>query len=123
MDEALQTIGKCIFPLRTVLEHLDLPQATLDAARRLLETTTQYTGDSARLQEILAHPSNCTWEGDVKLLATDMEVLGQAWPSEEPCRRLLQRQGDVHTLSPVEQKASFSFQCVGAENSLDFLLV
>ncbi|CDJ61251.1 hypothetical protein, conserved [Eimeria maxima] len=104
LDEALQTIGKCIFPLRTVLEHLDLPQATLDAARRLLETTTQYTGDSARLQEILAHPSNCTWEGDVKLLATDMEVLGQAWPSEESCRRLLQRQGDVHTLSPVEQK-------------------
>ena len=110
LGEALQTISKCIFPLRTVLEHLELPQATLDAARRLLGTTMHYTGDSMRLQETLARPSKCTWKGDVEALVTILTVLGRAWPSEESCRRLSQREGDVHTLSPVEQKASFSIE-------------
>ncbi|CDI79059.1 hypothetical protein EPH_0008270 [Eimeria praecox] len=106
LEEALQTISKCIFPLRTVLEQLELPQATLDAARRVLAATKHYTGDSARLQETLARPSKCTWKGDVEALATVLAVLGRAWPSKESCERLLQREGDAHTLSPVEQKAS-----------------
>ncbi|CDJ29039.1 LOW QUALITY PROTEIN: uncharacterized protein EMH_0046390 [Eimeria mitis] len=104
LEEALNTISKCIFPLGTVLKYLELPQATLDAARQLLGTTKHYTGDSGMLHEILARTSACTWKGDVEALATVLAALGRAWPSEESCERLLQRKSDAHLLSAVEQK-------------------
>ncbi|CDJ51306.1 hypothetical protein, conserved [Eimeria brunetti] len=106
LEQALQTISKCIFPLCAVLERLELPRGTLDDARRLLATTRHYTGDGAWLQQILARPSSCTWMGDVKALAEVLAELGRAWPSEESCTRLLQREGDVHTLSPFLPLAS-----------------
>ena len=103
---AIQRIGNCFFPLLQVLRDLELPQATLDAAK-LLNTSSGYVSTAGTtLQRVLSRPSRCSWTGEVEDLAIVLTVLLEAWPAEESCKRLVQREGDPNALSHLEQKAS-----------------
>lgn len=107
LSATLIAIGSCIFPLRAMLVKFKLPQATLNAARELAAATGSVEGNKS-LQRALSRPSRRTWGDDVEALVSKLRLLKRAWPSEESCSRLRQREGEAHTMSPLDQKASNS---------------
>ncbi|XP_026190965.1 uncharacterized protein LOC34621270 [Cyclospora cayetanensis] len=104
LERALQVIGSRIFSLRMVLYNIELPQSTLDAARKLYRAPGYLGSDSAQLRRVLFRRSKCSWIGDSESLASTLHVLKRAWPSEEFCNRLLRRSGHAKDLSLLEQK-------------------
>ncbi|OEH78767.1 hypothetical protein cyc_04787 [Cyclospora cayetanensis] len=105
LERALQVIGSRIFSLRMVLYNIELPQSTLDAARKLYRAPGYLGSDSAQLRRVLFRRSKCSWIGDSESLASTLHVLKRAWPSEEFCNRLLRRSGHAKDLSLLEQKS------------------